>query len=107
MREPLCGLDMQNFRGCLGHAEIPVDAELCRSFAVNGKPASLVLPITVQKAYYPKGLLSMPEGAGALQAEGNLRLHRARQFIQRRPDSAAFSAPQGQGVDGQACKSKH
>lgn len=35
-----------------GRAEIIVDSELCESFAINGKPASTVLSITVEKAYY-------------------------------------------------------
>jgi PPOX class probable FMN-dependent enzyme len=35
-----------------GKAEILVDDELCDSFSVNGKPASSVLSITVEKAYY-------------------------------------------------------
>ena len=35
-----------------GHAEIRVDPELCESFAVNGRAASSVLSVTVDKAYY-------------------------------------------------------
>ena len=35
-----------------GQAEILVDEELCRSFAINGKPASSVLSIRVEKVYY-------------------------------------------------------
>jgi PPOX class probable FMN-dependent enzyme len=35
-----------------GQAEILVDDELCASFAVNGKPASSVLSIHVDKVYY-------------------------------------------------------
>ena len=35
-----------------GHAEILVDEQLCRSFAVNGMPASSVLSIRVSKVYY-------------------------------------------------------
>lgn len=35
-----------------GKAEILTDAELCKSFAVNGKPASSVLSIHVEKVYY-------------------------------------------------------
>ena len=35
-----------------GHAEILVDAELCNSFMIKGKPASSVLSIKVHKVYY-------------------------------------------------------
>lgn len=35
-----------------GEAEILIDAKLCNSFSVNDKPASSVLSIKVQKAYY-------------------------------------------------------
>ncbi len=35
-----------------GKAEILVDEALCGSFAVNGKPASSVLSIRVDKVYY-------------------------------------------------------
>ena len=35
-----------------GQAEILVDAELCNSFSIKGKPASSVLSIKVQKVYY-------------------------------------------------------
>ena len=35
-----------------GHAKILVDDELCRSFSINGKPASSVLSIKVEKAYF-------------------------------------------------------
>jgi PPOX class probable FMN-dependent enzyme len=35
-----------------GQAEILLDEELCESFAVNGKPASSVLSIHVEKVYY-------------------------------------------------------
>ncbi len=35
-----------------GEADILVDSELCHSFSINGKPASSVLSITVQKVYY-------------------------------------------------------
>ncbi len=35
-----------------GRAEILADAELCDSFAVNGKPASSVISIQVDKVYY-------------------------------------------------------
>ncbi len=35
-----------------GKAEIVVDEDLCKSFAVNGKPASSVISITVEKAYF-------------------------------------------------------
>ncbi len=35
-----------------GSAEILTDDELCGSFAVNGKPASSVISITVSKVYY-------------------------------------------------------
>ena len=35
-----------------GQAEILVDEELCESFAVDGKPASSVLSIQVEKVYY-------------------------------------------------------
>ena len=35
-----------------GTASITVDSALCESFAINGKPASSVLSITVEKAYF-------------------------------------------------------
>jgi PPOX class probable FMN-dependent enzyme len=35
-----------------GQAEILVDETLCQSFAVNGRPASSVLSIRVDKVYY-------------------------------------------------------
>lgn len=35
-----------------GRAEIIVDEALCNSFAINGKPASSVLSVTVEKAYF-------------------------------------------------------
>ena len=35
-----------------GRAEILIDAELCRSFSIQGKPASSVLKVTVEKAYF-------------------------------------------------------
>ena len=35
-----------------GQAEILTDAALCESFAINGKPASSVLSISVDKVYY-------------------------------------------------------
>jgi len=35
-----------------GQAEILVDEALCQSFAINGKPASSVLSIRVEKVYY-------------------------------------------------------
>ena len=35
-----------------GQAEILVDEALCQSFAINGKPASSVLSIQVEKVYY-------------------------------------------------------
>lgn len=35
-----------------GRAEILIDDELCQSFSVNAKPASSVLSITVEKAYF-------------------------------------------------------
>jgi hypothetical protein len=35
-----------------GQAEILVDAELCNSFMIKGKPATSVLSIKVQKVYY-------------------------------------------------------
>jgi PPOX class probable FMN-dependent enzyme len=35
-----------------GQAEILADAALCESFSVNGKPASSVLSISVDKVYY-------------------------------------------------------
>ena len=35
-----------------GKAEILTDSELCESFAINGKPASSVLSIQVEKVYY-------------------------------------------------------
>ena len=35
-----------------GRAELLVDEDLCASFAINGKPASCVLSITVDRIYY-------------------------------------------------------
>jgi len=35
-----------------GQAEILVDAELCASFAINGRPASSVMSVQVDKVYY-------------------------------------------------------
>ena len=35
-----------------GRAEILVDSELCQSFAMQGKPASSVLSVAVEKAYF-------------------------------------------------------
>lgn len=35
-----------------GFAEILVEPKLCKSFSMNGKPASSVLNITVEKAYF-------------------------------------------------------
>lgn len=35
-----------------GQAEILIDEELCQSFAINDKPASSVLSVTVEKAYF-------------------------------------------------------
>jgi len=80
-----------------GRAEILIDAELCRSFAINGKPASSVLSITVQKAYYQcqkalvRSRLWDPESH-----VDRARLPSAGQMAQH------FSARQGQGFDGKA-----
>ena len=35
-----------------GRAEILIDAELCNEFSINEKPASSVLSVTVEKAYF-------------------------------------------------------
>jgi len=35
-----------------GKAEIIIDSDLCRSFSIKGKPASSVISITVEKAYF-------------------------------------------------------
>ena len=35
-----------------GQAEILVDAELCASFAINGRPASSVMSVQIDKVYY-------------------------------------------------------
>lgn len=35
-----------------GRAEILIDDELCQSFSIKGKPASSVLSITIEKAYF-------------------------------------------------------
>jgi len=35
-----------------GRAEILIDTELCQSFSIQGKPASSVLKISVEKAYF-------------------------------------------------------
>lgn len=78
-----------------GKAEILTDAALCASFAINGKPASSVLSISVEKVYYQcqKALVrsrlwqqesqERPEG---LPSAGQLAQH--------------FSAAQGVEFDG-------
>ena len=66
-----------------GQAEILVDAELCESFAVNGKPASSVLSIQVDKVYYQcqKALVrsklwgQASGGRGELPTAGQLAKH--------------------------------
>jgi len=42
-----------------GKAEIIIDEELCNSFSIQGKPASSVISITVEKVYFqcPKALV--------------------------------------------------
>lgn len=80
-----------------GRAEILVDADLCRSFAVRGKPASSVLSVRVDKAYYQcqKAIVrsrlwdpaSHPEPE-ALPTAGQLAEH--------------FSALHGESFDGAA-----
>ncbi len=80
-----------------GSAEIMIDEELCNSFAVNGKPASSVLSVTVQKAYYQcqkalvRSRLWDPESRverDSLPGAGLMAQH--------------FSARHGQDFDGQA-----
>jgi PPOX class probable FMN-dependent enzyme len=80
-----------------GSAEILIDDALCQSFAVNGKAASSVLSITVQKAYYQcqkalaRSRLWDPGarvGRGSLPTAGQMAQH--------------FSANHGQAFDGQA-----
>lgn len=80
-----------------GIAEILIDEELCKSFAINNKPASSVLSVTVQKAYYQcqKALVrSRLWDADAHVERGSLPT--AGQMAQH------FSAAQGQEFDGQA-----
>jgi len=80
-----------------GRAEILIDEELCHSFAINGKPASSVLSVTVQKAYYQcqkalaRSRLWDPEfhiKREALPSAGQMAQH--------------FSAEHGQNFDAQA-----
>ncbi len=80
-----------------GNAEILIDAELCNSFAVNGKPASSVLSVSVQKAYYQcqkalvRSRLWDPESRierSSLPSPGQMAQH--------------FSTQHGQEFDGQA-----
>ncbi|MDH3760417.1 MAG: pyridoxamine 5'-phosphate oxidase family protein [Gammaproteobacteria bacterium] len=80
-----------------GSAEILVDDALCESFAVNGKPASSVLSVTVQKAYYQcqkalvRSRLWDPEARverDSLPTAGQMAQH--------------FSARHGQAFDGLA-----
>jgi len=66
-----------------GQAEILVDAELCESFAINGKPASSVMSVQVEKVYYQcqkallrSGLWEQASGArGDLPTAGQLAKH--------------------------------
>lgn len=80
-----------------GSAEILIDAELCNSFAVKGKPASSVLSVTVEKAYYQcqKALVrsKLWESQSHVQRD---KLPSAGQMAQH------FSAGHGQDFDGQA-----
>jgi len=78
-----------------GKAEILTDAALCESFAVNGKPASSVLSISVEKVYYQcqkalarSGLWQQQSGGRpeGLPSAGELARH--------------FSAGQGVDFDG-------
>lgn len=80
-----------------GSAEILIDDALCQSFAVNNKPATSVLSVNVQKAYYQcqKALLRSrlwdPEShveRASLPTAGQMAQH--------------FSERQGQAFDGQA-----
>jgi len=80
-----------------GKAEILVDPELCASFAIDGKPASSVISITVQRAFYQcqkalvRSRLWDPQAwveRGKLPSAGQLA-----QF---------FSAEQGREFDGEA-----
>lgn len=80
-----------------GNAEILIDAELCNSFAVNEKPASSVLSVSVHKAYYQcqkalaRSRLWDPETRverSSLPSAGQMAQH--------------FSTWHGQEFDGQA-----
>lgn len=80
-----------------GRAEILVDTELCASFAINGKPASSVLSVSVERAFYQcqkalaRSRLWDPQTRverGQLPSAGQLA-----QF---------FSAEQGREFDGEA-----
>ncbi len=77
-----------------GRAEILVDEALCQSFAVNGKPASSILSIRVDKVYYQCQKALVRSGlwdpkkqveAGQLPSAGELARH--------------FSAEQGVELD--------
>jgi PPOX class probable FMN-dependent enzyme len=80
-----------------GKAEILVDEELCESFSVNGKPASSVLSITVEKAYYQ-----------CQKALVHSKLWDPQSYIERAELPSAgqmaqyFSAEHGTEFDGQA-----
>lgn len=80
-----------------GQAEILVDAELCNSFMIKGKPASSVLSIKVHKVYYQ-----------CQKAIARSRLWQAESYIERSELPSAgqmaqfFSAQQGTEFDADA-----
>ena len=90
-----------------GRAEILVDEALCESFAVNGKPASSVLSIQVEKVYYQcqkalkRSRLWDPDAqvdAATLPSAGQLAKHfSAEQGVEL--DAAAYDADYAVNLD--------
>ena len=80
-----------------GQAEILIEPELCESFSIKGKPASSVLSVNVEKAYYQ-----------CQKAIARSRLWDSSSYIDRAKLPTAgqmgefFSAAQGVDFDGDA-----
>ena len=80
-----------------GQAEILIEPELCESFSIKGKPASSVLSVKVEKAYYQ-----------CQKAIARSRLWDSSSYIDREKLPTAgqmaefFSATQGVEFDGEA-----
>ena len=80
-----------------GQAEILIEPELCQSFSIKGKPASSVLSVTIEKAYYQ-----------CQKAIARSRLWDSSSYIDREKLPTAgqmaefFSAAQGIEFDGDA-----